>query len=298
MKFIWAFDPGQSPKEAKRIVQEIKTWTQKFNASVQPICILSDSLLTAYNTKEAQAYLQHQAESAVNVYIKKAAGKHFLPAKIIFTESNSKRRKALILADYADNNKTDLIFLDTHTKNVWKPVALGGFSEALITITKTPLLVINPFVRKTGEPVTEILFATDFERASKKALATLVPFAQKMKAHITLYNQVATTLLYASNMGSPFVIHDTENIIKEITRTRSAKCRKWVERLSNSQVESTARIKRQKFSLARDIVEVAKHEEVDLIALVNERQPTAERILGSTPRNVLLRAHCPVLILR
>lgn len=296
MKFIWAFDPQQDPKDAMNTIKEIKFWAHRFKAAVQPVCVLTESLLDLPDLKVNTKEYRTLTDKMVQRYLSQSAVKGFLPAKTLRIDSTSRRKKAVALAEYATENKCDLIFLNSHEKSA-NPFQLGGFAQALIEQTKTSLVVLNP-QSSPSQDISKIFFPTDFERPSKDALETLVPWAHKLKASLTLFSRVEVTTFYLSGLSTVPPYADSLGLIEELARIKKTQAHKWKERLTKKGIPTTTIIAKERNSLPRDIVATAKKTNADIIALVNQRQPKSERFLGSTARAVLMRSHCPVLIMR
>lgn len=296
MMFIWAFDPQKNPKDSLQIIKEIKIWADRFKAKVQPVCVLTDAILEIdpnLNSKDYRVY----TNKMVAKYLSLTSSKNFLPPKILNSSSTSRRKKAQLLSEYAKQNEADIIFINSHERDSWRPLRLGGFCQALIELTETPVLALNPFV-KHSKGISTILFPTDFERSSKTALSSVEPWIQKLKAKVILFSQIEVSIYYMGGAGSMPAFIDTNYFIRRMVDVRKRQIHKWKERLTKNKIPNSAIIEEEKKSLATDIINQAKEQKVDLIMLVNNRQPRAERFLGSTARDVLISSPCPVLILR
>lgn len=297
MKFIWAFDPQRNPKDSLQIIKEVKFWAHRLDATVLPVCVISDAILKVKGIDlDIKAYQLH-LNKMIFGYLSHCSIKGFLAPKILHTPETSRRKLALTLAEYAKETNADIIFINSHEKSSWKPFRLGGFCQALIEQSHTALLVLNPSTAHS-EKISTVVYPTDFERASKLGLAHLAPWAKSFGATVLLFNRIAVSVYYLAGTSSFPAFGNAEYIIENLTAIRRKQAHKWKERLRHFQVPSTDKIDKERKSLADDIVTYARKENADLIAIVNTRQPKAERILSSTARDVLIRSHCPVMILR
>ncbi|QDK38618.1 universal stress protein [Bdellovibrio sp. NC01] len=296
MLFIWAFDPQKNPKDSLQMIKEIKFWADRFKAKVQPVCVLTDSILEIDPNLDTKNYREY-VNRMVAKYLSLTSSKSFLPAKILSSSSPSRRKKALVLSEYAKQNEADIIFINSHERSAWRPLRLGGFCQALIELTESPMVVLNPEVQHSKR-ISTVLFPTDFDRASKTALSHIVPWIQKLKAKLLLFSRVEVSIYYMGSTSAMPSFVDADYFIHRMEDVRKGQAHKWKKRLTSSKIENDAIIQKEKKSLANDIVNVAKQQKADLIALVNVRQPRAERFLGSTARDVLVTSPCPVLILR
>lgn len=298
-KIIWAVDPTQKPANASKIITELRYWAAHLNCDIQPVAVFSDQLLKlpielSYPWKEK---FSEVTQKLIDQFIKKTRTEDFLPAEKLFITSNSTRKMAAELAKYAEKNKALMIFANTRAKKAWNVFRLGGFSEALVSVAKTPVLLLNPEA-KPSYKIPRILFPTDFGQGSERALKTLIPWGRAFNSKIILYNQLETLPIYASTTYDylPLQTISLKSMMTDIALVRREKADKWQNLLKNQNIQSDFILQREKKSLSSDILDAAKKKGVNLIALASEAGPFTQVVLGSVAKDVLLHAKTPVLI--
>lgn len=298
-KIFWAIDPTQNPSEAKNIIKELKIWSKRLDCDVQPVAVISKFILNLpieivipWNEDFVDSIYK-----AANKYLKKSGATEFLPPEIIFAKTSSHRRMASFLAKYAEKKNAYMIFANTRAKKTWNPLRLGGFAETLVVSSKVPVLLLNSLAQPSAT-IPSILFPTDFSNDSKNALMSLQPLAEAFKSKVILYHQVGNPNYYVSEFegpwqGRPVVV---ESMLKDMETSRTKDAKDLAELLKQQNVRSSILVQRGRKNVSADIVEIAKKNNVNLIALASSSGPVTQAILGSVSRDVLLQAHCPVLI--
>lgn len=297
-KIIWAFDPTQKPSDVKNLVTELKLWAKQLNCDIQPVSILSNRALNlpvelAFSLTERN---EKTGRKAVDRYLKKVGLKTLAP-EILFISSTSRRKMAAELVRYAERHNAVLIFANARAKNIWNPIRLGGFTETLIAISRTPVLLLNPD-SKPSTKIPSILFPTDFGRESKDALWSLAPLAKAFGAKVLLYNQLEAPAGYMSEFGVDLASQTAslKSMMKNVKKTRQKKAIPLLNVLAEQNVGAQLLIEDQRRSLSLDILDTAKSKKVRLISLTSSSGPIAQTMVGSIARDILLQAKCPVLI--
>jgi nucleotide-binding universal stress UspA family protein len=296
-KLLWAVDPTQNPAEAKNLVKEVKAWSKHLNCEVLPIAMYSKTM-TNLPIKMPYPWdeeFEERARKSLARHLKKANASGFLPPELLFVPWVSTRKMAFALAKYAQAKKAKMIFVNTRARKSWNPFRLGGFAETLVTTSRTPVLLMNPAALPSGE-IQKILFPTDFSVYSRRALELLKPWAKAMGAKVLFFNQIEFPTVYPSEFASGLPVADAEGLVDEIELARIKHGSDWQELLNRAEVESSTIIQRQRKYLTAEVLDAAKKNRVNLIAMASESGPFVQAILGSTARDVLLKAKCPVLV--
>ena len=299
-KIIWAVDPTQNPMAAKNIVLELKFWSDILDCDIQPLSILSKSSFNFPSEIKLPSDNQFEvlAHKIINGYLNKIRIQRLLPAQIVFVPAMSKRKMAVELAKYADDQRPLIIFANTQARKTWNPYRLGGFAERLIATSKVPVLLLNPQSLPSSK-ISTTIFPTDFSPKSKMALDILTPWAKAFESKILLYNQIEAPYVYSGSFkgawGSPelAVIANMKNIEVE----RNKKGQAWARNLLLKEgINCVVQVQRQQKQLSEQIVQIAKKNKAGLIAIASYSDPVDQFVLGSVAQNVLLQATCPVLV--
>jgi universal stress protein A len=141
----------------------------------------------------------------------------------------------------------------------------------------------------------KILVPTDFSKASDNALEQGIDIACQYNAELHLFHVIPIDLTYAfSDYAIPFEAIDSfENLEVEGA-------------LDHMRQQLAAFPKSQQINITMDIVKgiaydeilkQAKQEGIDLIVIASlGKSGLAKYFIGSVARNVLKKAHCPVLL--
>ncbi|MBL7688655.1 MAG: universal stress protein [Bdellovibrionaceae bacterium] len=296
---IWAVDPTQDPSDARRIVQELKTWAERLGCQVQPVSMLSRADIErsdglAFTWKRN---LEQMVREALARIVKVTHTERFLSPILLEVSAETHREMAFEMAKYAEERMAQLIFVNTLAKRTWNPFRLGGFAETLVAISSVPVLVMNPAAQPTTQ-ISSILFPTNFSRSSRKALSLLKPWARAFGANVILYNQVEIPDVYPAGFDGLWPAHaySIDPVRRETEQVRRRRATRWADVLTRDGVNTTVLIDWQRKYLGAEIIDAAKARAVDLIALSGWSRPLAQSLLGSAVRDVILQAECPVLV--
>ncbi|MGE3975510.1 MAG: universal stress protein [Bdellovibrionales bacterium] len=293
---IWAVDPTQNPKDSKNIIKEMKLWSRALDCKILPVTVIPQPLFRMPIQVETlgEKSLSKIVEKSVRNFLAKANFKGHLPPQFISIPSSSRRTKASALAQFAERNGAQLIVSATSARKTWYP-RIGGFAEALITISRTPVLLLNPQA-KISPRISSVMFPTDFSGSSKTALMRLAPWLKKLNAKVLLYNQMETPFVHIPASGVYLPEYYQETLATSQEASRKKKANNWSKIIEEQGISVSSLVENQKSILSDDIISVANRTKAQLIAMPSYSSPIARAFLGSTAREVLLQAKCPVLI--
>lgn len=293
-KIIWAVDPEQNPKQAKKLIEEMRVWSKKLNCDVQPVAIFPDLTLPKASV-QWRAEILKAANQTVEEITKKTGTEDFLTPVKKFVPYLSTRKMALALIQYAEESKAEMICCNTQAKSRWNPFRLGSFAETLVSASRIPVLLLNPKAR-TSPKISRVLFPTDFTQDAKNALTNFKPWAKMLNSRLILYNQVDFPSVYTPDFHSSWQTMGLPVVTKELEKIRKAKAKKWVAHLKADNISASAIVELQKTFIADAILGAAKKNKADLIVMVSRSGQVVQAIVGSIARDVLQNANCPVLV--
>jgi len=205
-------------------------------------------------------------------------------AKRLFTTENAQLDIMLVkfanpaeaILKVAKEKKSDIIVIGNRGTGEIEEFTLGSVAEKVLRHAECTVLIL-----KRGTAISKILVAIDGSKHAQKALEYAVQLALKYNASVTLIN-VAQTVY-------PYLKADAARSIGELIVSEAA--RQVGELKVNKRVEIG--------DPTRTILEVAKNENYDLIALGCRGLNPAERfLLGCVSDKVAGHAHCSVLIVK
>jgi nucleotide-binding universal stress UspA family protein len=176
----------------------------------------------------------------------------------------------------AKEKRSDIIVIGNRGTGEIEEFALGSVAEKVLRYAECTVLIVK---RETA--ISKILVAIDGSKHAQKALEYAVQLALKHNASVTLINVTQTVYPYLK-----------ANAAKSIGELIVSKAARQVKELK---VDKRVEIGQP----AKTILEVAKNENYDLIALGNRGLIPAERFLfGSVSDKVAGHAQCSVLIVK
>lgn len=296
-KIIWAVDPTENIKESENLIKELRIWAESLDCAVLPVSIISkpNTLMPTDVELPLKEKLETVIQKTITAFLKKLHIKNSLPTKIIMTDTDSTREMALTLARFAEKNGAILMIANTRSKKSWDPFRIGSFTETLVTTSRVPILLINPKTKLTKK-ISSVLFPTDFSKDSKNALLKLSPWISTLKSKLILYNQIETPAMYSTDFEGVIISEKPSMDIKELSHLRQVKASQWTNTLNKSNIKNSILIEPQKKYLATEILNTAKKNNVSLIAMAKESGRISQMLLGSVAKDVIIKAHCPVLL--
>ncbi|HKV24748.1 MAG TPA: universal stress protein [Candidatus Acidoferrum sp.] len=186
---------------------------------------------------------------------------------------------------------TDLVVMGTRGRTGVGKLLLGSTAEEILRNVKCPVLTVGPYAelsRVADGKVREILYATDFAKASPKAAEYAVSLAQEFEARLVL--------LHVVNRQSANDLVMTSDVVKSakalLERVVPAEALNWCK--PEYFVEEG--------TPAEKILEMAHLRESGLIVLgakAEEGVPGASTHLPiATVHKIISHAECPVLTVR
>jgi nucleotide-binding universal stress UspA family protein len=195
-----------------------------------------------------------------------------------------------VLSELIGRFEIDLIVLGTHGRGGIKKLVLGSVAEEIVDSAYCPVLTVGPHVSSKLGPelkLRRILYATDLQPGSARALTYALWLAERDHAYLTVLHVIKT--LADVPLGHP----EAE---RETARKRLAQLLPPETTLS---VETEFIVGTG--APAEHILKVAEDQGADLIVMGPHRASPARvsaRLPWVTPHRVLGHARCPVLTVR
>ena len=197
----------------------------------------------------------------------------------------------------ADSFDTDLIVTGSHGRTGMKRAFFGSVVEPLLHRCHQPVLVIPAALdrRQLERPVTfsRILCAVDFSAASLAGCAYAFSIAEEADAKLTLLNVIELPPeLVNPPQGPDF---DLDRVHAEAEAERRMRLRTLVP--EHAREYCTVETAVLEGAASRQLLRLADEQHAELIVLgVHGRSKLDLAVFGSNAKDVVARAHCPVLI--
>ncbi|HLZ09276.1 MAG TPA: universal stress protein [Chloroflexota bacterium] len=200
----------------------------------------------------------------------------------------------LVLAEIA-RRSVDLVAMSTHGRSGIGRWIYGSVADAILRHAPTPVLLVSGTTKmsrwRTDRP-RRILISLDCSALSETVLAPACTLADTLKAEIILLS-VSPLLMSPDPYGGAYLAYDPDvdrterrTYLEGIATTLRARDRKVAVRDAFGLVDTT-------------ILDVAREEDVDLIALATHGNSGVTRLLmGSVATSIVQRAAVPLLVVR
>jgi nucleotide-binding universal stress UspA family protein len=175
--------------------------------------------------------------------------------------------------------RADLVVMGTHGRSGFKRLALGSVTEAVLRDPPASVLIVRHEVAPRRDVFRRIVCATDISERTERTIAAALALADEGAEALTVLNVIEE--------GRESSRRELERAALEALRT-----------LIPDEARSSYRIEEHvAFGEAgREIVRIAAEEEADLVVMGNHRHGPLGGLFGSTVRDVLREAPCPVLL--
>ena len=201
------------------------------------------------------------------------------------------------ILEQAEALDVDLIVTGSHGRKGVQRLLLGSVVEPLLHKSLRPVLVLPAGLNLTRleKPIgfDRIVCAVDFASASLAALAHAFSIAEESDAQLTLLNVLEMPPELANPPQPPDF--DVTPIRAEAEADRLARLQALVP--EHARDYCTVETAVLEGGVSRQVLRVAEQQNADLIVLgVHGRNALDLTVFGSNSKDVITRAHCPVLI--
>jgi nucleotide-binding universal stress UspA family protein len=213
-----------------------------------------------------------------------------IKAEALVDEGNAAHR----ILEQARSRRADLIVMGTHGLSGFERFMLGSVAERVLRKATCPVMTVPPAAETAAKiPYTRLLCPVDFSESSLAALRLAFSLAEEADARLTIlhvFDWPADDELLVERFDTP----EFRRLVEERARGRldalvTDDVRVWCK-------PSTRLAYGKPY---RQILDVAKKEETDLIVMgIRGRNALDRTLFGSTTNHVVRRASCPVLTLR
>lgn len=300
-RILWAIDPWD-PVSAHRIsmVRMLEIWRDFVPSEVVPFSVVSPGGLAwpvPFNIQLADQ-MSERTKKAVKRLLTKLRVRDVTDPVVVLRPSSSRREMARAAMRFIEEKATNLIAVSTRAHTNRTGSRIGGFAEHLIATSKVPVLAISPDA-KIG-PIRNILFPTDFSRASRRAFDQVVEYAAQFGARITLFHvrYPETPAMLYPELGTPLDWDWAKQVEEEKFQAHHRDANRWIQAAKEQGVTCELATVRSTDPVGRAVSKFASRNKVDLVALLSTRGPILTGLLGSAPKDVLIHTKLPVLVFR
>jgi universal stress protein E len=197
----------------------------------------------------------------------------------------------------ADETGADMIVTGSHGRCGFSRVLLGSMVEALLHRSRRPVLVVPSHLAasRRARPVgfKRVVCAIDFSAASLAGLEYALSIAEEADARLTLLNVIERPPEFDHSPIEPDF--DVDRYHAEAEARQLTKLQALVPEHAGDYCTITMAV--LEGSASRQLLQMADEQDADLIVIgVHGRNALDLAVFGSTSKDVVVKAHCPVLV--
>jgi nucleotide-binding universal stress UspA family protein len=292
---VWAVEPFSTIGEDE--ATEVATLSRMLGIGtrVEPIYVLRESPVDpAITASEASA--EQLGREALERELAKVAVPGLRAPRVLLSASPGIADMVGVLVDAAVAGHASLIFARTHARTGLERWLEGSFTERLLHDSPVPVWVHGDGVPKR-QVFRKVLFPTDLSETSRAAFEAFLPTFARLGVEVLLTHWKGPDVSAIYHVPD-FPLVPTPPVPMDVLRqSAESPAQAWVEHAEQLGVPVRFRAIEGKETLDAGILRVAREERVDLIAMASETGPVAAALIGSTTREVVRSAPCPVLVL-
>jgi len=199
----------------------------------------------------------------------------------------------------------DVVVMATHGRGAFSRFWLGSVTDYLVRHVDVPVLLIRP---EGEEPVYReirfghVLVPLDGSRAAEAILPPLVTLIRALatdEVRVSLLAVVEPAVLAVGEVGLPYAVPADPRVLEEHRQTAERRLAQVSEQVSGSLAGATVQARVTVGQPALAILEFARDQAVDLIAMTTHGEGGLRRLLiGSVADKVIRAGALPVFVLR
>lgn len=220
--------------------------------------------------------------------------------RVITRKQPGHKHAAQGLVSFATKVKAECILISTHGRHGLERMALGSFAEAVIMMSKIPVIITNP-ERNVPKEVKKILVPTDLSKSSMKFVSNIADYAKKLNAEIVLYYKQPDPLDPIIQQGV-YSLGGGWISVQKFVDAELARKTKQIEKLEWMLRKKSVPVSHVLDSSPGDLVEsidrVARENGADMCAVLTHAGAWTATMLGSVARGLVRHASVPVMVKR
>jgi len=297
-RILWAIDAfGSDPALDLKTAHILRVWMTHFGAKVEPVTVLTPDQL-----RMPVSFFHGHSDDIVDHVMKELRERmrrleiiEALDPCVLVSPDVSLRNAVRQVITHAKHVSADLVVCSSHSEKAVSHFLFGSFAETLVQYAEVPVFIVTPHSDEIKQ-VDRILFPTDISDLSRMAFETVLPVARSWGARLTLFHK----LEYLSGHSFPAYeesagyaqYHDDETI------RRKTELETWAAQGRAAGVTVDIQLDEGSGTAVwKSIVAEATREHAGIVAMASETGPVASAILGSTIRQIIRDARCPLWVM-
>ena len=303
-KILWAIEAFEPDRLLNRNTAHIlSAIVQKTGAIIEPVYLLNIRHLE-YSQEVARAWLPQLKRTAYSAMQKILSDVEpivkTLEPRILVGSSGSVMGSSELLSNDAISHDADLIAVGTHGRTGVRRFLLGSFAESFLRSSWVSVLVTGYQIFRPPA-LSQILFPTPLNAASRQAFREAVKVAQALNASLVVFHcsthsvepllQSGVSLLGGTWLPLyPYLGHERNQVLR-----RASVWKRWAK-AKNIPVDFIIQARGE--PIATSILQFAHEKKPELLIIESQSGPLSSVVVGSITREVIRHAPCAVWVLR
>ena len=296
---IWAIDAFAQPSDLK--LQASAALCSLFpHAEIIPVYVLSElSFEKRGFSRILRLALKPFAFRSINQHIDALEAFNFKKPRVLVEESASFGECARKIVRFALKVHADVIIVGSHGKPTMQRLLGYSFSDAILSLSPLPVVVVGPGVAPCCRPPHLIVFAGNFNIDCHDAFTHILRLAEGFQAELHLFYKAQPGF---SRLQDSRLLHHQKRRkchTKACSHVASIDELGRCQELSRSKgIKTTFVCENSRETGSQGIVEYLSRLDVAsaLLATVAEAGTLAEMLLGNLIRDVVRRSRVPVYV--
>lgn len=292
MKTLWALEPfHQDTAKIQMMYSLIKQFSPAENEVDIGFIATRDiqSLNLAFDVPANERYTKYPTRIIAKNLLKAKIPVHQQNILVRDVDTISTTKAVQSFLDLAKKQKSKLLAIFTQDKKGFVKFTLGSFAETAMELSSHNLLIVSPNVKPISK-LSTIFYASDFQEKNKSDILEMLDLSNQLKSKIVIYHHSQELALLKKDKKNTDLLKHKKNLdqfcdwIQNQARLKKAKVKIVLDSSLNSVSES--------------ILNTAKKEKAQLIAVTAKTGNLKAMFTGSTTRQVVRSSEVPVLVLK
>lgn len=300
---VWAINPFSARRDSRQKATRhiLDGFSARTKVTVTPVFVLNpqDLLMREEIFHSQIELLKKSAVQATVGFTPRNPSYDINPLVVLVEPNSSATESARHLATYAKKSQADLILCGTRALSPLKTILLGGFGEALVYQSQTPVLLVG---NKSRGPNLEspMLFASDFSSQSFSAWKSFCRIAALLKTRTVLFRAALKRAKFSEVSVSRWlpkalVRRDEDSTRSRVTAAQHAN--RWLKWAETAGVRVKFKSRECVGGISQCIARAAKSEGAQIIGISSRTSDMQSVFVGSVTRSLIQLCAGSILLL-
>ena len=301
VKVAWAFDPYSDMADTWLATLDFVEKVRGTNKEwvVYPMYVLGQEMVhwVSNVTPPQLELVQPKVEEYMRLQVSSLQRSELAAPRVIISEGFNSRNDIEAFNKELQQLQPDFVVMNTHQRKGLTRLFMGSFTENFLLKSQFPTLILPPDMKGSAK-LTKTLLPSSFADKEKEFYTDFVSGKMGFASDVILYSKVfhpidAFATSTATVLGGSWV--SIEAFSQEVITHRLKKGEQWAAEAPQG-VTVKVRVDDKPQDFADSLLQVAKEEGAELIALPSFTGKAEAIFLGSNAREVIRQSSLPVLV--